>query len=67
MASDRLDTVTTPLPSGFRCHAANLGVKDQTLDFVVVVAAAVVICFLATLYPSRQAARLDPVQALRYE
>jgi lipoprotein-releasing system permease protein len=37
------------------------------LDFAVVVLAAVVICFLATLYPSRQAARLDPVQALRFE
>jgi lipoprotein-releasing system permease protein len=37
------------------------------LDFLVVVAGAIVICFLATLYPSRQAAKLDPVQALRYE
>jgi lipoprotein-releasing system permease protein len=36
-------------------------------DFVVVVIAAVVICFLATIYPSRQAAKLDPVQALRFE
>ena len=36
-------------------------------DFVVVVLAAVVICFLATIYPSRQAAKLDPVQALRFE
>jgi lipoprotein-releasing system permease protein len=36
-------------------------------DFVVVVGCAVLICFLATLYPSRQAARLDPVQALRFE
>ncbi len=36
-------------------------------DFAAVVAAAVVICFLATIYPSRQAARLDPVQALRFE
>jgi lipoprotein-releasing system permease protein len=37
------------------------------LDFALVVAAAVVICFVATIYPSRQAAGLDPAQALRNE
>src|SRR5580704_953100 len=36
-------------------------------DFAFVVAAAIMVCFLATIYPSRQAARLDPAQALRYE
>ncbi len=36
-------------------------------DFTVVIASAIVICFVATLYPSRQAAKLDPVQALRFE
>jgi lipoprotein-releasing system permease protein len=36
-------------------------------DFAFVVVVAVLICFVATIYPSRQAARLDPVQALRYE
>jgi lipoprotein-releasing system permease protein len=36
-------------------------------DFAIVVVAAILICFLATIYPSRQAARLDPSQALRYE
>lgn len=36
-------------------------------DLVTVVVAAIVVCFVATLYPSRQAARLDPAQALRYE
>lgn len=39
----------------------------QPLDFVVVIVSAVLICFLATIYPSRQASRLDPVQALRFE
>ncbi|MGE5244589.1 MAG: lipoprotein-releasing ABC transporter permease subunit [Betaproteobacteria bacterium] len=37
------------------------------LDFTLVVVAAVLICFIATIYPSRQAARLEPAQALRYE
>lgn len=36
-------------------------------DLITTVLGAVVVCFLATLYPSRQAARLDPAQALRYE
>jgi lipoprotein-releasing system permease protein len=36
-------------------------------DFGIVIVAALVICFVSTLYPSRQAARLDPVQALRFE
>ena len=36
-------------------------------DFATVVISAIVICFLATIYPSRQAAKLDPVQALRFE
>jgi lipoprotein-releasing system permease protein len=36
-------------------------------DLIAVVIGAVLVCFLATLYPSRQAARLDPAQALRYE
>src|SRR5262249_37903931 len=36
-------------------------------DFIIVVVVAVLVCFVATLYPSRQAARLDPAQALRYE
>jgi lipoprotein-releasing system permease protein len=39
----------------------------EPLDFAVVIVSAVLICFLATLYPSRQASRLDPVQALRFE
>jgi lipoprotein-releasing system permease protein len=39
----------------------------QPQDFAIVVASAVVICFVATIYPSRQASKLDPAQALRYQ
>ena len=39
----------------------------QPQDLSIVVVATIVICFLATIYPSRQASRLDPVQALRFE
>jgi lipoprotein-releasing system permease protein len=39
----------------------------RALDFAIVVASALAICFLATIYPSRQASKLDPAQALRYQ
>jgi lipoprotein-releasing system permease protein len=35
-------------------------------DLAVVVLIAVLICFVATIYPSRQASKLKPVEALRY-
>ena len=34
-------------------------------DVAVIAASAIVICFLATIYPSRQAARVNPSEALR--
>ena len=36
-------------------------------DLIAVVTAALLICFVATIYPSRQASKLDPAQALRYQ
>jgi lipoprotein-releasing system permease protein len=38
----------------------------ESFDFALVITLAVVTCFVATIYPSRQAARLDPAEALRY-
>ena len=38
----------------------------EGVDLAIVLVSAVLICFLATIYPSRQAAKLDPAQALRY-
>ncbi|MBU1003037.1 MAG: lipoprotein-releasing ABC transporter permease subunit [Proteobacteria bacterium] len=36
-------------------------------DLVAIGVSALVLCFLATVYPARQASRLTPVEALRYE
>jgi lipoprotein-releasing system permease protein len=40
--------------------------RIQTTDFLVVIVSALLICFFATIYPSRQASKLDPAEALRY-
>ncbi|HEY7293104.1 MAG TPA: lipoprotein-releasing ABC transporter permease subunit [Vicinamibacterales bacterium] len=48
-------------------QVSHLPFKVLPTDLLLVVTSAIFICFIATLYPSRQAARLDPAQALRYE
>jgi len=43
-----------------------LPVKMEVLDVACIVAAALGICFFASIYPARQAAKLNPVEAIRY-
>jgi len=46
---------------------ARLPAKMDVGEIVTVVVMALTLSILATLYPSWRAARLDPVEALRYE
>jgi lipoprotein-releasing system permease protein len=41
--------------------------RVEPLDVAIVVVSAVLVCVAATLYPARQAGRLDPAEALRYQ
>ena len=41
--------------------------RVELMDVVTVVVIAMVICLVATIYPSRQAARIDPAEALRHQ
>ena len=48
-------------------YIAHIPVHIQSLDVLLVSCSAILISFAATVYPSLQAAKLDPAAALRYE
>jgi lipoprotein-releasing system permease protein len=47
-------------------YLTTLPVNLKIRDVISISLSALGVCFLATLYPARQAARLDPVEAIRY-
>ncbi len=48
-------------------YLSYLPVRMSLIDFIIVSASAIIISFVATIYPSWLAAGLDPVEPLRYE
>jgi lipoprotein-releasing system permease protein len=48
-------------------YITTLPVRMEWLDIILIAFAAIIISFLATIYPSWQASKLNPVEALRYE
>jgi lipoprotein-releasing system permease protein len=48
-------------------YISTLPVRIESLDIVLIALAAILISFLATIFPSWQASKLNPVEALRYE
>jgi lipoprotein-releasing system permease protein len=48
-------------------YVSTLPVKIYPENFLIVALASVLICLVAAIYPARQAARLVPVEVIRYE
>jgi lipoprotein-releasing system permease protein len=61
---DRFKLISIPGDIYFISH---LPVKANPLDLVFIIVATILISFLATVYPAWQAARMDPVEAIRHE
>lgn len=60
--------IPIPMPGGGMVYYIDrLPVKvDPVICYLVIPVMSVILCFVSTLYPARQAAKLEPVEAIRY-
>jgi lipoprotein-releasing system permease protein len=61
---DRYEIIRIPPDVYFVDH---LPVSLQVADVLLIVGGSIAVAFLATIYPARQASRLEPVDAIRHE
>ncbi|MCZ6527765.1 MAG: FtsX-like permease family protein [Candidatus Dadabacteria bacterium] len=62
------DTIRELIPFDNNVYPiSDFPVKIEPFYFITVAFFSILICFIATLYPSFQASRKDPIEALRYE
>lgn len=61
-----LDEYGFKLPEG-AFLISTVPVRIYLSNFVLVAVVSLIVCLLASLYPARQAAKLDPVEIIRYE
>lgn len=63
-----ISKIPIPMPGGGMVYYIDrLPVKvDYLVSYLVIPVMSVVLCFLSTLYPAHQAAKLEPVDAIRY-
>jgi lipoprotein-releasing system permease protein len=54
------------LPGGIY-YLSHLPFTMTVKDILLVIVSALLMCFISTIYPARQASKLDPVVILRYE
>ncbi|MEC9071831.1 MAG: FtsX-like permease family protein, partial [Myxococcota bacterium] len=59
-----IDLIGVPLPKEY--YISSLPVVLDPTEVVIVGLASFIICILATLYPSREASLLQPVEGLRH-
>jgi lipoprotein-releasing system permease protein len=56
----------TQLTGGIYYLMRTVPVKIEILDIISIISATLAICFLATLYPARQASKTKPVDSIRF-